>query len=359
MSALLLLAAVCLLYMVSTWLLHHLALRGLLLTRAFPQPAYFEGEEGEMIEVVRNDRPLFLPWLRVECRVSPHILIGRQDNLLVSADTHYSSLFTLMPYQQIRRRHRVRFLRRGVYNMGTASLTAGDLFGIHEARREQEMDVPVLVYPRLLGENELPAPLSRLMNETVSRRHLLADPFLIRGIRPYAPGDPVRDIHWPASARMNETQLRLHDHTAQCRLMVVLNFQRSAHEWSDRVMDYEEAEIEYVISMAATLCVQALRAGLSAGFAANMPLTGAETCTVVEPAAGSAAQEAVLSAFARLRLRRVLTFPTFLDSLEGYSGLDMILLSRYDDEKIQASMERLRRAGNQVSLHVVKGGDAQ
>ena len=358
MNALILMAVVAALYMLFALLLRHYALRGLVCTRAFPQPAYHEGDEGEMIEVVRNDRPMLIPWLRVESRTSPHILLGRQDNLNVSAGTHYCSLFTLLPYQQIRRRHRVRFLRRGAYNLGNASLTAGDLFGLNEAHREQEMDVPVLVYPRLLGDDELPAPFSRMISEIVSRRTLQQDPFLVRGIRPYRPGDPVRDIHWPASARMQETQLRQHDYTAMSRLLVVVNFQRSRHEWGDRLMDYEEGEIERLISIAATLCVRALGAGLSAGFAANMPLGEEETCAFVAPAAGPAAREAVLSGMARLRLRRVLTFPTFLNTLTRCSGLDMLLISLYDDEDIEAAMARLRRAGNQVQLCVVKGGSA-
>ena len=131
MNALILMTVVAALYLAFAMALRHFALRGLVCTRAFRQPAYFEGETGEMIEVVRNDRPMIIPWLRVESRTSPYILLGRQDNLNVSAGTHYCSLFTLMPYQQIRRRHQVRFLRRGAYNLGNASLTAGDLFGIN------------------------------------------------------------------------------------------------------------------------------------------------------------------------------------------------------------------------------------
>jgi len=315
MNALIVLLVLLALHGLLSMLIRHVGLRHLTCTRSFSKPAYFEGDEGELIEIVRNDRAVIIPWLRVESGFSPHIRFGRQENLHVSDTAHTCSLFTLMPYQQIRRRHRVAFLRRGAYNLGSASLTVGDLLGLFEAHREQEMDVPVLVYPRLLDSSAMPQPLTRMMNETISRRQLLEDPFLFRGIRPYQAGDPVRDIHWSATARTGEAQLRLHDPSALCRLLVVLNMERTDAQWGERLMDYEQEEIEHEISMAATLCMQALDRGLCAGFAANMPIGESAQSAFVAPQGGAPAREALLGAMARLRLVRTLRFPTFLSQL--------------------------------------------
>ena len=82
-------------------------------TRTFSNPTFFVGDEGELIEVVRNEKACILPWMRAESRISPYIRLGRQDNLHVSGEMYYCSLFTVMPHQQIRRRHKVRFLHRG------------------------------------------------------------------------------------------------------------------------------------------------------------------------------------------------------------------------------------------------------
>ena len=332
------------------------ALKHLTCTRAFSRPTFFTGEEGELIEVVRNDKPLIIPWLRIESRISPYIRLGRQDNLHVSGEMYYCSLFTIMPRQQIRRRHRVRFLHRGYYDLGSVSLTAGDNLGLLRSYRTQELSVPVLVYPQLLDASQLPVPMSRTLGELVRRRQILEDPFLVRGIRPYHPGDPVRDIHWPATARTGEVHIRVHDYTAKTRLLVVLNMQSEELQWRDHLAEQDIAVAEYGISLAATLCVESLRAGLAAGFATNMPMEGSKESTIMLPADGISREEDILSNLARLSIVRTQHFPTLLDSLTAYSGLDILVLSRYDSDNIQASISQLRRSGNQVELHLYEGG---
>ena len=336
-------------------LLSRAGLRGLTCTRRFARRAAFEGDEGEMIEVIGNDRPLIVPWLRVESRISRHLQFGRQENLDVSGSMYHKSLFTLMHYQRITRRHRVRFLHRGEYNIGSASLTAGDLTGLFQCGREIRTDAAVTVYPRLLDDRELPMPFSRLIGEWMMERQLQRDPFLINSIRPYRPGDPVRDIHWPATARTGEAHVRVHDFSAQTRLMVVLNAQLKENQW-DNLMEYEQAAIEREISLAATLCVRALRAGLTAGFAANMPVGMGEESALLLPSGGEAREEELLTAFARLRIVRTRSFNTFLEGLCALSDMDMVVLSPYDSEALQLRLAALRARGNTVRLFVLEGG---
>lgn len=358
MSVPVILVSLCVLYTAFGLLLSKAGLRGLACTRTFAKPAVFEGETGEMIETVRNDRPLLIPWLRVESRISPYLRLGGQDNLLVSDHTHACSLFTLMPYQQIRRRHKVAFLRRGAYNLGNATITAGDPLGLFQTSREQDMDAPLLVYPRMLDENEMPAPLLELLGDIASRRNLLTDPFLVRGVRPYQFGDPIRDIHWPATARTGEAHVRVHDYTARAQLLVVFNGERRDQQWSDRLMDYEEEDIERIIAMAATLCMRALREGMTVGFAANMPLGKDGPSAILPPAAGPAREEELLSAFARLFIQRTQSFHELLESLTFCAGLDVLVLSRYTNERIESALHTLRRSGARATLYVLGGEDA-
>lgn len=331
-------------------------LKRLSCTRAFTRTVVFEGEEGEMVEVVRNDGPCIIPWLRLESRISPYLRLGKQTNLDVNGETHYCSVFTPMPYQQIRRTHKVAFLRRGIYDLGNATFTAGDILGVYRTYLFQNLSAGVTVYPRLLEEEHLPSLSTLLLGEQANRTQLMRDPFLIRGIRPYMPGDPVRDIHWPATARTGQAQVRVHDYTTRTRLLVVINGQCEDVQWHNRVQEEMEQQIEYAISMAATLCVRALQDGLAAGFATNMPLGDEKESTVMLPGEGSARIEELLAAFARLNTTCAQKFPTFLRDLSNHSGLDILILSLYDSDTVQTGIAQLRQSGNRVALHVLEGG---
>lgn len=339
-------------------ILHLFALKGLQCTRCFSVPAAHEGETVEVIEVVRNDRPLVIPWLRLESRISAHLRFGRQENLGVSGEMYHRSLFMLMPYQQITRRHKVYLAHRGAYDIGNATLTAGDLLGVSCIGQEHHASVPILVYPRLLSPEEMPAPFYRLLGDSIVPRQLLQDPFLVNGIRPYQARDNVRDIHWAATARTGELQVRTHDFTAQTRLMVVINGQLSHHQWG-QLMEYEHKPVEYAISVAATLCVDALRRGLPCGFAASMPMDDTDLCTVFPPDAGAAREEELLAAFARLKVKFVKSFHEFLDELLTFTGVDFLVLSAYESEEIHQRIEALRLRGNTVQLVLLdREGDA-
>lgn len=335
-----------------SFVLSAFALKGLQCSRSFSVPAAHEGETAEVIEVVRNDRPMLVPWLRLESRISSHLRFGRQENLGVSGEMYHRSLFMLMPYQQITRRHRVRLDKRGAYDIGNATLTAGDLLGFSCASMEQRGSVPILVYPRLLDPSEMPAPFYRLLGDSIVPRQLLQDPFLVNGIRPYQFRDNVRDIHWAATARTGELQVRTHDFTAQTRLMVVVNAQLTYHQWGN-LMEYEQGPVEHAISMAATLCTQVLASGLPCGFAANMPTGDASVCTVLPPSAGAAREEELLAAMARLKVRFIKNFHEFLDELMGMNGVDFLLITAYTCPEIEERIEELRQRGNTVHVHLL------
>ena len=110
--------------------------------------------------------------------------------------------------------------------------------------------------------------------------------------------------------------------------------------------------MEYAISLASTLCIETLRAGLAVGFAANMPLENSKQSTLLLPADGTSREEDLLATMARLSVVRTEHFPQLLENLTAYSGLDILILSRYDSDSIQTSISQLRRSGNQVNLHL-------
>ena len=350
MNAWVLILVVVVLYTAQHVLISKFALHGLRYTRHFADRSAYEGERTELVEILRNDRPLFLPWVRAESRISPYLLFGRQENLEVTGERFHKSVFFLHPYQQITRRHRVTLMHRGVYDIGNVALTAGDLIGTSASSLELYTPARIEVYPRLLSEEELPLPVSRMQGEIVSRRRLLQDPFLMNGIRPYQTGDNRRDIHWAATARMNSLQVKTHDYTADTKLLCVINCQMSEDQWGD-LMDYEQQLIERLISIAASVCLWALQNGMAAGFAANMPLEPKGECAMLPPALHTAREEELLSAFAHLHVNRVRSFNTFLEDLYYLKDTDILLLTPYVSPDMEQRAEQLRERGNTVTLY--------
>ena len=339
------------------------SLRRIQYTRSFSRQTAYEGDEVELIEVIRNAKPVPVPWLRVESRISPFLRFGRgegneSEEREISASRYHRSVFYLGAMRQVTRRHRVACLKRGHYEVGSVALTAGDLFGVSNSSRQMSLPCQIDVYPRILSEEELATPSTRWQGDLAVRRWIMPDPFLTAGIRDYQPGDPMRDIHWRATARTGSLQVKVRDYTADPRVLVLLNVQTSEKQWGD-LMDYEQEGIEQGIRIAATLCLRALSAGVEAGFASNACLEGDKGTgrTVFVPARRSQAQaDVLLSTLARLIVHREVSFPTFLDGLTLPPGLDVVILSTYESEEIESRMKKLRAGGNSVTLLKLERG---
>ncbi len=329
--------------------------------RRFSRPSAYEGERVELVEVIRNRKILPVPWIRVESRISPFLRFGhggQSEEREISADQYHKSVFYLGPFSQIRRRHDVTCLKRGHYEVGSVALTAGDLMSVWMKTEQMNLNCALDVYPRLLSEEELSTPSTRWQGELAVKRWIMPDPFLVSGIRDYRPGDPMRDVHWRASARTGSLQVKTRDYTADPRMLVVLNVQASEEQWGD-LMDYEQEGIEQGVRIAATLCQRALNAGVEAGFATNACMVGEKGTgkTILIPARRSNDQmELLLTAMARMEIHREITFPTLLEALCDLQGEDILILSTYDSEQIQIRVDMLRAAGNSVTMMMLERG---
>ena len=360
MNGVMLLAALTLLLFSQGMILRRFALKKLTYERRFDRFAAFEGEEVTMVEVIRNRKLLPVPWLRAESRISPNLSFRADAESHITGEQYHKSVFYLRPYSQITRSHSVLLKRRGYYRAGGVALTAGDLFNISTPAMQVDTGAGIEVYPRLIPEQDIPFPSSHWQGDLIVKRWIVSDPVWVSGIRPYAPGDDPKGIHWPATARTGALQMKVHDQTSDPKLLVVINAQMSEHQWAD-LMEYEQQAVEHMISLAATLCVHALNNGAEAGFAANIPLDKGSEPAILPPARHALRETEILSAMAHLTIQRTQTFLSLLDRLAAFTGMDMLLLSVYDSELVQLKISTLRLRGNTVTLqltgrHAGEGG---
>lgn len=354
MNTLWLLLLTGVLVVVQAILFHTWDLRRLTYERHFASRTAYEGQKIELLEVIRNRKPLPVPWLRAESRI-PHELSFDREQLSsaheVSGGMYHKSLFFVAPMSAITRHHEVTLKRRGVYSAGSVALTAGDLFSIVHVQRQVDSNCDITVYPSILSESELPDPANRWMGDAVVHRWIMPDPFLVNGIRDYASGDSLRDVHWKASARTGDLRVKVHDFTADPKVLVILNVQTSEYQWSD-VGETETETIEYGIRIAATLCVRALKYGLSAGFATNacFASTKGDGEGIYVPSRATADHaDRLLDTMAKMILHREVNFHTFLGDLKSIEGEDILIISCYENDEVAQAEQALRMQGNTVS----------
>ena len=92
--------------------------------------------------------------------------------------------------------------RRGVFGGSTVLLRSGFPFGLFRCQARGQLTERMLVMPRPLIPRALQDPcLANDSEEMEAEPVRWAGPGELHGLRGYQPGDSLRSIHWPASAR--------------------------------------------------------------------------------------------------------------------------------------------------------------
>jgi uncharacterized protein (DUF58 family) len=100
----------------------------------------------------------------------------------------------------------------GVYTVGPLTLSTSDPFGLFHAERRVPDIAPFAVFPRVwpvAGIEKLGARPSLSPQELTSARSGQSLAYL--GVRDFRPGDDLRRIHWPATARRGAPVVKEHE----------------------------------------------------------------------------------------------------------------------------------------------------
>ncbi|HEX7057752.1 MAG TPA: DUF58 domain-containing protein [Bacilli bacterium] len=336
-----------------SFIFHLFGLKRVRYTRTFADRAVFAGDETEMVEEIANNKWLPVPWIRLEASISAHLRFGKQENLHINRGLiwqNHRSLFTLMPFTMIRRRHRIVCLRRGVYRLATVSLTVGDLFGLSRQSRTIPLDAELFVYPQLLPLAQIPLPSHSWLGEVLARRFVAPDPFLTAGVREYQSGDPLRMMHWKSFARTNVPHVRQLDFTADHRLLLYLNVDA---EWQAKTTPLDPERIERGIMYAASIAHFTVSQGLATGFVCNGQDTAAPGMPVrIEAGTGNAHMERLHKTFARLDTVRSCSIETLLqqERERGTTQTDILFMTTYLNEASADQIRALKQLGNAVEV---------
>lgn len=145
--------------------------------------------------------------------------------------------------------YRLTALRRGYYQIGPTLAETGDLLGLHRRFRVIAPPSHLLVLPRLIPLAGYDVASSRPVGEVKVTYRLLEDPTLISGIRPYQPGDPLRSIHWRATARTGELQCKQYQPTSVAGATLILDLHVASNP-----QHHEPVRSDLAVTAAASIC---------------------------------------------------------------------------------------------------------
>ncbi len=181
--------------------------------------------------------------------------------------------------------------RRGVFSLGPWELRIGEPFGLLVVHHLYLQRQDILVYPPLaeLPEQVLPHR-GALGDHRPLNQPLRAETIASTSVRAYAPGDPLRHIHWPTTARRVDPFVKVFAPEAASNVWLVPDFDAAAHAG-----DGDDSSQEIMVTVVASLAAALLQQNLTVGLFAS-----AEEETVVLPRQGQVHLWTILQALAPL-----------------------------------------------------------
>lgn len=169
------------------------------------------------------------------------------------------------PYSQVEWRAHTVCTRRGVYNLGPWELRTGEPFGLFLVRQVNLQFQEILVYPPLAElPNHLLAHLGAMGRHRPLNQPLRAETIVSNTVRAYVPGDPLRHIHWPTTARRVDPFVKVFAPEAASNIWLVPDFDLNGH-----VGEGDLSSVEVMVTVVASLAAALLQQNLSVGLLAS------------------------------------------------------------------------------------------
>ena len=174
----------------------------------------------------------------------------------------------LLWYQKVDFQWELVARKRGIYQVGPPSITAGDFFGFYVSHiKKERASTHVIVYPRVIPLKPFDFPRKDFFG-IPGAKSPVQDPIYILGTRDYQHWQPARYIHWKASARHNRLQEKVFEPSSLEKILILLNVAPFAE-------NNEFEAFERTLEAVASLAVQCDQKGYAMGFLTNGIVRGA------------------------------------------------------------------------------------
>jgi uncharacterized protein (DUF58 family) len=332
-----------------------LALKRVICHRSLTEQRAFPGEYIEAKWSLVNRKILPLPWVQVDDEV-PYGFIP--EKTLTEGNRIGFGLLNktsaLLWYTRLGWKQKFYCHRRGYYPLGPLTITTGDMFGFYMCSMTVPSVDPVIVYPRLFSVDQLGIPSLFPLGETKAERRIFADPTRIMGIRDYRPRDSLRHVHWKATARHRNLQVKVFEPTTTLSMALFL----AVDSFISTDVNGSE-EFELAISTAASIANHVVRQGSPVGLFVNSQSADTGLPARIMPGSGVTQLIGILEALAKVTPKTSNEFKEFLQKeRRGLPwGTTLICILSRPQEELAAVFDSLKRSGYKLMVFQVGGQD--
>ena len=307
------------------------------------------GDEVELTLALWNRTRLPVAWAGVQDTIGAGLRVAGTEGGV----TTLGIAGPMRPYERLSRRVRLAPIRRGVHEVGPARVRVAEVFGSGDPGRDAS------VAPVILTARPLMAPVVGLLPATAplaqarARRSLFQDPTLFAGTRPFQAGDPVRAIHWRASARQPMLQAKRYEPALSRQAMLVFDVQTVEGPFWE--LSYDETLFEDQCVAAVSLARSLVADETSVGFAAAGFTGTTQRYVFLQPRADLSQVGRIGDALARLGMESSTALTTMLAWLPRRvaRGTTFVVLTGRSPLSNTAVVRRLAQSGFGVHFLVM------
>jgi uncharacterized protein (DUF58 family) len=333
-----------------SWSWNRFALRAVEYERRCSETRAFAGEMVDLTVSLTNRKFLPLAWVQVEDQVPLKLpfLNGRISPTSQPKVGVLAHLTATRWFERVNWRYQVHCKYRGFYFLGPANVRSGDIFGLFTSALTIKPLTRLIVYPRLLDLAELGIPSKSPFGERRGPPTIFEDPSRNVGVRDYHPEDPFKRIHWKATARRSQLQVRVLEPSIVPHLAVFLCVNTFEKHWHGT----DTALLERMISVAASIADHATKQKYAVGFIANGSVPHSDQSIKVMPGRDPNQLLKILEALAAITGYPTADFSQLLlaESARLAWGATMVIVTCVINDNLLTTLLKLKDAGRQVSL---------
>lgn len=216
------------------------------------------GEKVYVATIIQNKSPLPVLWTYGEESLPEKM----------PKDGITKRLFFLPPGRSFHFSYNFIPTRRGCHQVGPMILETGDIFGLFKKCKTDKYRDFVTALPAYGIIEEYRVGERRNLGDYTAVRSIFEDPSRLAGIRDYIKGDPLKKIHWKASAHSGRLCSKVYEPVTEAGATVVLDFHERSWVNAKSPGGALSAD-EYGVELACSLCKYLADGKWRVGFFSN------------------------------------------------------------------------------------------